>query len=207
MDVHARSLHAFERLGHERGVDAVVGGDLADREPEGHHAVGHRERVGVAQVDLLLAGCVLVEAVLDRDAERFECPDGLLAQFPGDVARGQVEVAALVDRDRQLAGDQRLEVEELDVGGHVEGEAFVMGRLHVATQDLAGITLERCAVEMVDVAEDPGLGHLRVAPRQQLERVGVGHRQHVGFLDAGEPVDRRTVEGHPVFEGVLELCR
>ncbi len=52
-----------------------------------------------------------------------------------------------------------------------------------------------------------GLGNLRVTPREQLERVGVGHRQDVGFLDPGEPVDRRTVEGHAVLEGVLELRR
>ena len=73
-------------------------GDLADGEPERHHAVGHRERVGVAQVDLLLAGSVLVEAVLDGDAERLERADRLLAQLAGDVAGGQVEEAALVDR-------------------------------------------------------------------------------------------------------------
>ncbi len=50
-----------------------------------------------------------------------------------------------------------------------------------------------------------GLGRRRVAPRQDLERVRIGDRQHVGFLDAGEPVDRRPVEGHPVTEGVLQL--
>ena len=54
--------------------------DLLHDEPERHHVVGHRERVGVAQVDLVLARAELVEAVLDRDAHRLEREDRLLAQ-------------------------------------------------------------------------------------------------------------------------------
>ena len=82
-----------------------------------------------------------------------------------------------------------------------------MGGLHVAAQHLPWVALERCAVEAVDVAEHPRLGGAGFAPRDQLERVGVGDRQHVGFLDAREPVDRRAVEGHAVLERVLELGR
>ena len=118
--VHAAALHALERLGHERGVHALAGGDLLDDQPERHDAVGHRQRVGVPQVDLVLARGVLVEAVLDRDAHRLERADGLLAQRAGDVGRGQVEEAALVERHRRLALLRRREVEELDVGSDEE---------------------------------------------------------------------------------------
>ena len=61
------------------------------------------------------------------NAQRFECADRLLAQLARDVVGGQVEVAALIDRDGQLAGHEWFEVEELDVGGDVEGEAGVVG--------------------------------------------------------------------------------
>ena len=56
------------------------------------------ERVGVAQVDLVLAGRVLVVAVLDRDAHRLERVDGALAQVGGDVGGGEVEVGGVVER-------------------------------------------------------------------------------------------------------------
>ena len=161
----------------------------------------------MTQVDLLLARCVLVEAVLDGNAERLERADRLLAQLAGHVARGEIEVAALIDRHRRLAGNQRLEVEELDVRRDVERQTVVVGLLHVTAQHLSRVALEGRAVEVVDVAEDPCLRRLGVAPRQQLERVGVGHRQHVGFLHAREPVDRRPVEGHAVLECVLQLGR
>ena len=198
VEVHARALEPLERFGHERRVDAVAGGDLADREPERHHRVGHREGVGVAQVDLLLARCVLVEAVLDRDAHGLERADRLLAQLARHVVHRVVEEAAVVERHRLLTGGQRLEVEVLDVGRDVEREPGLVRGLHVAAQHLARIAFERLAVEVVDVAEDPGLGGGGVGPREQFVGVGVGDREHVGFLDAAESVDRRTVEGQPV---------
>ncbi len=45
------------------------------------------ERVGVAQVDLVLARAVLVERVLDRDAHRLEPQHRLLAQARPEVVR------------------------------------------------------------------------------------------------------------------------
>ena len=171
-------------------MHALRRGDLADDEAERHHAVGHRQRVGVAQVDLLLARSVLVEAVLDRDAHRLERADRLLAQRPGDVVGGQVEEAGVVERLRRDALLRRGEVEELDVRGDVEDQPLLVGRLDVALEHVAAVAAERCAVEVVDVAEDPRLGGLGVAERQQLERVRIGDGQDVGFLDPREALDR-----------------
>ena len=94
----------LQRLRHERGVHAVLVRDLLHDEPERHDVVGHRERVGVAQVDLVLARRVLVVGVLDRDAHRLERVDRLLAEVAGDVGRGEVEVRRRVERPRRLAG-------------------------------------------------------------------------------------------------------
>ena len=68
--VHPGALHVLERLGHERRVETLPAGRLPNDETEGHHAVGHRQAVGVPEVDLVLARRVLVERVLDRDAHR-----------------------------------------------------------------------------------------------------------------------------------------
>jgi hypothetical protein len=66
--VHGRAWVFGKRLGHERGSHPVTDGDLLDHVAKRHHVVGHRQRVGVAQVDLLLARRALVVAELDRDA-------------------------------------------------------------------------------------------------------------------------------------------
>ena len=211
MRVHARALHAGERLGHERGVDSRGGGELAHEVAERHHAVGHRQRVGVAQIDLLLARGVLVERVLDGDPHRLERADRALAQLAGDVVGGEVEEPGGVDRAGAgdvvtLAGaGQLVEVEELDVRRDVEREALLVGGAHGASQHLARVAHERLAVELMDVAEDPRLDGGGVAPgsaRTCWHRDG----QHVGLLPR-EAVDRRTVECHAVDERVVEFGR
>ena len=148
-----------------------------------------------------------MERVLDRDAELLEFADRLLAQIAGGVAGRQVEVPAGVEGPRRLPRHRWLEVEELDVGGDVEGETLGMGGLYVSSEHLTGIAVERRAVEMVDVTEHPGLGGSRIAPGEDLEGVRVGHGEHVGLLHPGEAVDGRAVEGHPVGERVVELGR
>ena len=151
-------------------------------------------------------GRVLVERVLDRDAERLQGPDRLLAQRAGDVVGGQVEERALVQRLRRLPLGAGSEVEELQVRGDVEGELAFPGPVQVAAQHVAGVPVERCAVEVGDVAEHPGLGSLRIAPGEQLEGVRIRHRQDVALLDPAEPVDGGAVEGHPLLQRVLQLC-
>ena len=64
------------------------------------------QRVGVPQVDLLLARAALVVAELHRDAHRLEHRDRLAAEVGAHRLRGVVEEAAAVDRHRVDAGDR-----------------------------------------------------------------------------------------------------
>ena len=154
----------------------------------------------------MLARRVLVERVLHRDPHRLQRPDRPLAQGAGDVGGRQVEVRAGVERHR-TAVVARGEVEELHLRRHVVREPARPRPLEVATQHLAGVALERRAVEVEDVAEDARLRRARIGPRQHLEAVGIGPRQHVALLDARVAVDRRAVERHALVEGVLKLHR
>jgi len=207
VQVHATALHALQRLGHEGGVHTLSGGHLLHGQPERHHTVGHVQRVGVAQVDLVLRRSVLVEGVLHGNAHGFEGADGFFAQVPGDVGGGEVEERCFVQGAGRASVFWRSEVEELDVGCDEEVEAERAGFVEVATQHLARVATERRAVEIVDVAEHTGFGSVTVGPRQHDEGVGIGDGQHVAFLDPREAVDRRAVEAHAVLEGVLQFGR
>ena len=73
------------------------------------------EAVGVAEVDLVLAGGDLVVRGLDADAERLERVDHVLADVGAEVGR-EVEVAGLVVRQRlDRAVLVRPEQEELEL--------------------------------------------------------------------------------------------
>jgi hypothetical protein len=178
-------------------------GDLLHDEAVRHHLVGHRERVGVPEVDLVLRRRDLVVDVLDRDPHRLEVLHGPLAVVGGDVERRLVEVPPLVQERGIL---ERLEVEVLELRADVEGEAPVRRARELALEDPARVAGERRAVRLDDVAEHPRHRVLGL-PGDQLEGGRVGEGDHVGFLDAGEAVDRGAVEAHPLGEGALELLR
>ena len=78
--VHGRAGVFGERLGHERGPHAFSECDLFHQVAERHHVIGHRQRVGVAQVDLLLARSSLMVAELHRDAHLLKGIDGVAAE-------------------------------------------------------------------------------------------------------------------------------
>src|SRR6478736_4004487 len=126
--VHPRPRVLGERLGHEGRVDPLRQGDLLDDRAEGLDVVGRAQRVGVAQVDLVLAGRALVVAELDGDTHVLEHRDRRATEVVAGAVRHVVEVAGVVDRDRATVGTPPLlEEEELDLGVGVEGEAEVGG--------------------------------------------------------------------------------
>ncbi len=57
----------------------------------------------------------------------------------------------------------------------------------------------------MDVAEHARHRGVVSSPRQDLEAVEVGHREHVGFLDPAVALDGGAVEAHALVEGGLEL--
>lgn len=79
--VHARTRRVRERLGHKARMDATFEGDLLDHRAEGHDVVGNRQRIGIPQIDLILAGTRLVMRVFDRDAHLLEHVDGGAAEI------------------------------------------------------------------------------------------------------------------------------
>ncbi len=160
------------------------GSDFFHHESKGHHTVGHGERVGVAQVDFVLAGGILVEAVLHRNAHGLQRANGFLAQCTGDIGGGEVEESTVVERNGSSTILAGREVEVLDVGRNIEDESLTPRSVQVATQHLPRVALERGAVQLCNIAEHPRLGGFGIHPWQYFERVGIGKGKHVGFLHA-----------------------
>src|SRR3954465_13329137 len=96
--VHPRPVLAIKRLRHERRVPPVLHRVLLDHDPVRHAVVGHRERILVAHVHLVLGRADLVVGVLAVDAGLLEPRDRLAAHVGAGVERRQVEVAAFVQR-------------------------------------------------------------------------------------------------------------
>ena len=207
--VHARTLHVGERLGHEARRDVGLARQLLHDVSHRHHGVAHREGVGVAQVDLVLSGRVLVLGVLDADAHLFERQYRSTSQLTRGVIGQEVEVTAAVDRHR---GDRRVEafeVEVLDLGRDEERVTLGAGLAEDASQLLARAAVEGRAVDVDDVTKDPRHAGALFVPGEELERREVRSRASAtsDSLGAREAVDGAAVKGHALVEGVLEFGR
>jgi hypothetical protein len=203
--VHPRAVLGEQRLRHERRVPAVLERDLLHRDAVRHAVVGHLQGVRVPHVDLVLARPHLVVGVLDIDPELLERKDRVAPDVRAGVERGEVEVAALVE-DLGAAGVAEQEVLELGADEEVV-EPHLVRPLHGPAQDVPRVALVRLALGGDDVGEHAGdaAAVLLRAPRQHVERLGVGHRDHVRLLDRVEAGDRRPVEAHAALERVVEL--
>ncbi len=123
-------------------------------------------------------------------------------------ARHVVEVAGGVDGLGTLRAERRgLQEVELDLGVRVEREAGV-GRLRQrALQHVPRVGDRGLPVRRRDVAEHPRRGVDLAAPRQDLERGGVGVGEQVGFVRPRQALDRRAVESEALGERALDLGR
>ena len=172
LDLVALALVAedLDRLGnrHVAARELLVGGDV------GAHRLLDRLQVGVGDPDVLGELEVVVEAVLDRRADRHLGPrvellDRLGHDVGGVVAdqRQRVVVAIGEDRDLAAVAQRRREVAELAVDGDRQR------RLRQAGPDRGGGVgaggaigeLERCAVGQFDGDRGRGTRHARHATR------------------------------------------
>ncbi len=134
----------------------------------------------------MLARSDLVVDVLHRDPHRLEVGDRPLPPVGREVQRRLVEIPGPIEELRLL---EALQVEELELRTDVERVPELARPLELTLQHGARVALEGRAVGVHDVTEQPrdlGLG----LPGDQLERRGIGDRDHVGLLDPAEPVDR-----------------
>ena len=129
------------------------GGDRLERGLEGHRVVGGAQRIGVLEVDLVLAGGDLVVRRLDPDPELLERVHHLLAHLGAEVL-GEVEVAGRVVGQRLDRAVLALQQEELELGPGVQREAELLRPVELAAQDAARVARERVAVRVVHVADD-----------------------------------------------------
>ena len=205
VDVHPRTVVARQRLGHKGGVGGAALRQFLDGQPGGEDAVGHSQRIGVLQVDFVLAGGALVVGILHRHAHIGQIQHRIPPQVAGRVAGKLVEIARPVQRLRLHRVVQFLEIEELQLGADIVVVAQAGGPFQVAFQGGAGVARRGVALGPADVAEHPGDGVALGAPGQQGESVGVGIGPHIAFLVAHITLDGRAVEPHPLLQGVIQV--
>ena len=194
-------------LGMKLAATPGLARELLDHVAHGHHGVGHGQRVGVAQVDLVLAGASSCWACSTPMPISSSISTVRRRSWLARSSAQQVEVAAAVERGAARAvGVEVVEVEVLDLGRDEEGVALGAGAAR-GRGAAAGAGSPRTGVPSMLMMSQK----TRATPSPSSYQgsswkvVEVGPGQDVGLLDAAEAVDRAAVEGHPLVQGVLEL--
>ena len=212
MEVKRAASLGHRPLRHEGHRHLVEGRDLLDPVFVDHMPVGHLQRFGKAQVDLLLPEPPLALAVLHRHRGPFHAVADLTVEplrFGAlqdvvvlDVATVRLEVA-VVARRGLLVGV--LEQIELELGPGLGVESQLAGAVDLTAQHLARRDGHRLALHGFDVAEDErGL----LQPGQPPNRRQVGMAVHVAVarppVGEFEPRERLVVDvhGQQVIAGV-----
>ncbi len=205
--VHAAAVHSLDRLGHERGEEAVAVGHIPDDELEGGEIVRRDERIGVLEVDLVLAGGHLVVGGLDLETHLRELLDDHPPDLLALVERAQVEVGAgVVRRGGGRAVGRVLEEKELRFTPRHHREAELSGPGELALERRPGTAGEGLLIGGIDVAEKTGHPPALVVVRQDPEGLEVGLEEHVRLLDPHEALDRGAVEHDLAVERLVELA-
>ena len=212
--VHPRAVATEDRFGHEGGDEAVSDRDGPHHEPQRGQVVGHRQRISGAKVDFVLATGHFVMRRLRTQLHLLEARYDDAARPLPAVHRDEIEVAAGVQRPgRRLAAVALLEDEKLHLAPDAHRKAQLAGPLDLPLQGGPGAPLERPAVRVADVADEPrhgssGLSVARLAgralPGKHAEAREIGYQQGVRLLHPGEPLERRAVEQHLAGQGLLE---
>ena len=204
--VHARAAFAEQRFRQKRCIQPVAVRGGFDHVFEGHHVVGGAQHFVVFEVDLVLGAGVFVVRRFDFEAHVFEREADFVAAVLAAVGRAQLKIAAhVVGLDGRFAVFVQPEEEEFALGAHVDRVAHVGRFLDRAAQNIARITLQRCAVGAVDVADQPG-GLALFAPRQNRERIEIRVQTHVALFNAHKAVDGGAVKAAAVVQRLLQLA-
>ena len=187
--------------------------DRLERRLEGDRVIGGPQRIGVLEVDLVLAGGHFVVCRLDPDPEFLERVHHLLADLGAEVL-GEVEVTGRIMRQRLHGAVLALQQEELELGAGVQGEAELLCPIELPTEDPARVTGERVAVGVIDITDDARAAGVELLlavwadsrlPWDRAEGRQVRDQEHVRLGDARKAFDARAVEPLAVLDRLLQL--
>ena len=205
--MHTAAVPVRQGLGRKAGAQAILRRHRADHRAEGDGVVRRRQRIGIAEVDLVLARSALVVGALRLDAHLLQHQADLPADMLSLVVGGDIHVAGLVVGD---GGGPAvfIELEEIEFHLRAEGEVAALGGGigHGFFQDAAGVPLEGPAIGVENIAEHPHDLALLRPPRKLDQRGRVRPQQQVGTGLAAKAINGRGVDGDAVFKGAAQLA-
>ena len=143
-------------LGREIRPEPAAGGNGLHHRSERNRVIRCSQGIGIAKVNLVLTGALLVVGALRADAHLLQRQANLSADVFPSVVRSDIHIARVVVR---LPGGltMLIRLEEIEFHLSAKGKAVSrrLGVLHSHLQKMTGVGLKYPAVRPCDVTEHP----------------------------------------------------
>ena len=208
VDVHPVARLSHQRLGREVGCQAVSHRHGIDDSLKGHGVIRRRQGIGIAKVDLVLPGALLMVRALRPYPHLLQRQADLPPHILALVLRRDVHVPCVVVGD---VGRFTVFVpaEEIELHLRAEGEtdAQCFRVRHRLTQQRAAVGLEGGAIGPQHVAEHPRHSAVIRPPGQHTEGAAVRMQEQVRVDLVAEAGHSGGIESDAVAEGPVQLIR
>ena len=205
--MHAAAVDPEDRFRHERGMQPVLHGQSFHRQLEGHNVVCGSQRVGIFEINFVLAGRDLVMAGFDFESHLLQAHADFTPGALTVIQRSKIEVSRFVaGAGGRMSLIIRLEEEKFHLRPHVERVSHVRRLLQHLLQHAPGITGKGSAVRVMDVADQPGDLSVLGPPRKNGESVQIGPQVLVALVDPHKSLDGTAVNHNLVVHCLLNLA-
>ena len=199
------SGRVVQRLGAEIRTKAVAVRNGFHDGLEGHRVVGSGERVGIAEIDLVLARSFLMMRAFRSDAHLFKRQTDLTPDVFTAVIGREIHIARLVigllGRFPVLVKTEKI---KLLLRAECKTVSGVRNRL---LQQAAGIALKGTAVGVGDGGKHTHDLAMLGTPGQQHQRVRLRMQQQIGVRLVAEAGDGGAVERNPICKRAWQFIR
>ena len=207
IDVQAAARMAGKGLRRKIRRQTAAHGDGLHHRAEGHRMVRRRERVGIAEIDLILPRALLMVGAFRLDAKLPQRQADLPADIFTFVGRGDVHIARVViGAAGGVAAFVGFEQVKLHLCAKGEGDPSLLRFTDGVFQQITGVGVQNRAVRVGDVAEHPHHPAAFRTPGQLGQCHGVGPQQKVRADLAAEARNGGRVDGDAAFKGALQLA-
>ena len=207
-EMQAAARGVLERFRQEGREQAARGRHGLYDPLEGHEVVRRFERLGGAEIDLVLAGALLMVRGFRLNVHLFERQADLTAHVFRLVERRYIEILAVIVRNGGwMAVFIQLEQVKLACRAHGQRVACAARTAVGLTQQMTAVALERRAVRIANVAVKAHYTALSRPPRQNGKRRRVGKQQQVGGVYVEKAAQRGGIEMNAVLKGAGQLGR
>ena len=208
VDMKAVSRQIFKRLRGKIRAEPVSVGHRFDDALKSQRVIRRRQRIGKAEIDLILTGTFLMMGAFRPDPHLLERQADFAADVLAAVLRRDIHIPGFVAGDaRGLSGFVQIEKIKFLLRAKGKGKPHLLRLFNGLLQKTARIRGKGRSVRMGDRSKHLHDTPVLRTPRKRHKRIRFGMQKKIAVHFVPEAGNRGSVKGNAVGKGARQLVR